>query len=63
MDEMRRVIRERHEQSLVMLNDIARRQRIDLQNTEKEIERVRSMINIIRLQERAERRNNGNEIG
>lgn len=63
MNEMRRVIREQHEQSLVALNDIARKQRIDLENTEKEIERVRAMINSIRIQEATERRNNENEIG
>lgn len=37
MDEMRRVIRGQHEQSLVMLNYIARRQRIDFKTQKRKL--------------------------
>ncbi len=45
------------------LTDVARMQRIELENTEKQIDQVRSIINGYRLQEAAERRNNENEAG
>lgn len=61
MNEIMRIAIDLHKQKLDRLNDIARMQRIELKNTEKQIDQVRSIVNGYRLQEAAERRNNENE--